>query len=190
MIKNYFSDFFSKKDSERIYEGGLKNQNNSEISQNNFFDISHLRRNQRRKKGFSLNKAEINVIPLIDILLVLLVVFMITAETINSNVDINLPKAKAHNTKDLEKNPQNEIMIYIDSKGEISLNNKKFINLEEFESFLHSNSLLKSGGIDLNPDKEIIFLSDKDVNYQKIIEILVSLNNIGIHKIKMAYKNL
>ena len=56
MIKNYFSDFFSKKDSERIYEGGLKNQNNSEISQNNFFDTNHVRRNQRKKKGFFLIK--------------------------------------------------------------------------------------------------------------------------------------
>lgn len=193
MIKNYFS-------------GGLEKDLNSESlkslkfnkKDDSFFDsyqkdlkecFVHQIRGSRKSKKKSLALVTINMIPLIDVLLVLLIVFMITAETINSNIDINLPEVKSKSSKNLEKDAKDEIVVFIDSKEQISLNDKKFLNLEEFENFLASNALLKSEKIHLSSDKEIILSSDKEVHYQKIIEILVALNNAGLNKIKMAYKN-
>lgn len=177
---NLNHNFFStNKDSDQIDE----KKNNFE----NNIDRPQKRRINLKKKN--ITKAEINVIPLIDVLLVLLIVFMITAETINSNVEINLPQAKNSSDKTIEKSKKEDIVIFVDSKGQINLNEKQFMNFNEFENFLIANSSLKSDSSKFSNEQEVILSSDRDVNYQKIIEILVALNNIGLNKIKMAYKN-
>jgi biopolymer transport protein TolR len=191
MIKNYFSGGLDKDlNSESLKT--LKFNKNDDNPLNFPGDSKEFRyckpknHNKAKKKFESVT---INIIPLIDVLLVLLIIFMMTAETINSNIEINLPEAKSQYSKNLEKDTSEEIIVFIDSKGEISLNDKKFLNLEEFENFLASSSLLKFQKINLSAEKEIIFSSDKEVHYQKIINVLVALNNAGLNKIKMAYKN-
>lgn len=131
-----------------------------------------------RKKNRMI--AQINIVPLLDILLVLLIIFMITSQVAQNEVELNLPHA---NTKKVGAVTDNNVInIYINNQQEIIVNNEKIANLQNLETFF---SLLPSD----TQKENIILASDLNVPYQKIIEVLVALNNVGFTKIKMAYQN-
>src|SRR5579871_5121959 len=73
-------------------------------------------RSSMRHKRFKL-KSEINVVPYIDVMLVLLIIFMVTAPMINKNVDINLPQANAKSLQD-KKDP---VIVAVDANGQLYL---------------------------------------------------------------------
>src|SRR5438445_12875807 len=82
---------------------------------------------RRRREGMPLN-AEINVVNLIDVMLLLLVIFMITAPLMQGGVDVALPKAEA---RPLE--PKGGLVVTVDRAGEILVGDKK-ISIPEFRA--------------------------------------------------------
>ena len=63
-------------------------------------------------------KSEINVVPYIDVMLVLLIIFMVTAPLLNVGVDVNLPQA---NAKTLEQKKKQPVVVQVDGEGRLSL---------------------------------------------------------------------
>ncbi|MCB2184551.1 MAG: protein TolR [Desulfobulbaceae bacterium] len=127
-----------------------------------------------QKRGKRRLVAEINVTPLVDVMLVLLIIFMITAPMMTQGVDVNLPETTAKPLRQDEK----PVVISIDKKGVIALGKVKGdINLLKQE--LHK--LAQS-----NPDKTILLKADKKVPYGIVAEVMADVKDAGFSKLGMV----
>jgi TolR protein len=112
--------------------------------------------------------SEINVTPLVDVMLVLLIIFMVTAPLLQQGIDVNLPKAKG---KDL---PTEERLTIVVRKG-----GALFLN----DSQISKEALLKklTAVSKLNPN--VFLRADKDVPYGLVVEIVGEVKEAGIEKL-------
>ena len=120
-------------------------------------------------------KAEINVVPYIDVMLVLLIIFMVLSPLLIQGIEINLPE-----TDTTKMSVQNEpLVISINSEGNYFINvgdESLPINLEELKR--------KSKVIfEANPEIEVVFQSDKDVAFDFVAKGMASVQSVGISKI-------
>ncbi len=115
--------------------------------------------------------SEINITPFVDVMLVLLIIFMVTAPLLQQGIDVNLPKAKG---KDMP--PENRINITV-KKGNLIYLNDNPISMEDLMSKL---SAMKT----LNPD--VFLKADKDVPYGFVVELMGEIKEAGIDKIGMV----
>lgn len=125
----------------------------------------------KRKK---LN-AEINVVPYIDVMLVLLIIFMVLSPLLIQGIEVNLPK-----TDTTKMSISNEpLVISIDSKGEY------FINLGEEQLPISLTELKSKARIiyEANPEIEIVFKSDSKVPFDFVAKGMASIQSLGIQKI-------
>jgi biopolymer transport protein TolR len=120
---------------------------------------------QQPRKGQVVS--EINVTPLVDVMLVLLVIFMVTAPMLQQGIDINLPTAKGKEQPSKEK----EITVTVKKDGQVYLNNKK-TNIEGLRKDLAGAT-----------DKTVYLKADEAVSYGYVAEIMGELKDIGIAKL-------
>ena len=125
--------------------------------------------------------SEINITPLVDTLLVLLIIFMVTAPAMTRSVGIELPKPK--NGSAAEKIPQekkNFAVVGINTKNQFIYEEIEYAPEEFFQSF---PKLIE----DVEPEK--IFLhADKKVMYEQIIELMTFLQSQGHGKIGLVFQ--
>jgi len=114
--------------------------------------------------------SEINVTPFVDVMLVLLVIFMVTAPLLQQGIDVNLPKAKG---KDLP--PEDRITLVIKKGGIIYMNDNP-VSLTQMGRKLQAISKL-------NPN--VFLKADKDVPYGFIVEVMGEIKEAGIEKLGM-----
>lgn len=120
---------------------------------------------ERRRQALS----EINVVPYIDVMLVLLVIFMVTAPLLQQGVDVNLPHAAGQGLS-----PAERLVITIKKDGKIYLN-KSAVTLNALKSELSGKS-----------DKEVFLKADKDVPYGVVVEVMGELREAGVEKLGMV----
>ncbi|WP_347987746.1 biopolymer transporter ExbD [Methylomonas sp. AM2-LC] len=125
---------------------------------------------QNKTGGHTL--AEINMIPLIDVMLVLLVIFMITAPMMTHAVKIDLPKATSQAQQSTSVKP---IELAIDSNGQLFWN-KESMNREQLQQRLQSLDKQADG-------PEVHICADRNVAYHFIAETLADLANVGVSRI-------
>ena len=119
--------------------------------------------------------SEINVTPLVDVMLVLLIIFMVTAPMLQTGIDVELPETK--NVKDV--NPEERIVISISREGLIYYGSEA-INYSTIPSRLKK---------DAKGPKEFIFLrADKDVKWNSIISVMDAVRGAGFDEIKLVIK--
>jgi biopolymer transport protein ExbD len=116
--------------------------------------------------------ADINVTPLVDVMLVLLIIFIITIRVIVQQVQLDLPKATNLPT---QTKPEN-ITIAVDKQGAIYWNTKLLANMDELKSQLR-------GVVRQDPQPEIHIRGDANVRYQFVGQVLVTTQQIGIRKV-------
>lgn len=114
--------------------------------------------------------SEINVTPLVDVMLVLLIIFMVTAPLLQQGIDVNLPKAKGK-----ELPPEERINIVIKRDGIIYMNDT-LMSLSDVRQKL--NAISKA-----NPN--IFLRADKDVPYGLVVEVMADIKEAGIEKLGM-----
>jgi len=114
--------------------------------------------------------SEINVTPFVDVMLVLLVIFMVTAPLLQQGIDVNLPKAKG---KDLP--PEERINLIIKKGGVIYMNDNP-VSMTEMRKKLEAISKL-------NPN--VFLKADKDVPYGLVVEVMGEIKEAGIEKLGM-----
>jgi len=138
------------------------------------------RRNARRKP-----MAEINVVPYIDVTLVLLIIFMITAPLIQSGVDVDLPQADSQQV-DQEDAPT-PVIITIDKTGQY------FIDLGNGsdEELVSANEvLLLTAAVRKNKPKTQVYIrGDKQVEYGKVVTVMAALKNAGVPNVGLMTEN-
>jgi biopolymer transport protein TolR len=115
--------------------------------------------------------SEINVTPFVDVMLVLLIIFMVTAPLLQQGIDINLPKAKG---KDLP--PEERITLTI-KKGDVIFMNDNPVSLSDMRKKLEAISKL-------NPN--VFLKADKDVPYGFVVEVMSEIKEAGIEKLGMT----
>lgn len=117
--------------------------------------------------------AEINVVPYIDVMLVLLVIFMVTAPMINQGVTVELPTA---NAKSLNTDTILPIIVSVNTKGELFLN----ISTEP-TSPIHASKLQAEVAIALMRDakRQVMIKADKRVSYDTVLNAMVILQHAG-----------
>lgn len=118
--------------------------------------------------------SDINVTPFVDVMLVLLVVFMVTAPLLTSGVDINLPRSDAKPITEEDNKPL-EVSISLEGEifvGETEVKRDRLINLLE--------AMTKD-----NPDRRIFIRADQALNYGNVMDILGALNKAGFRKVAL-----
>ncbi|MBD8613891.1 biopolymer transporter ExbD [Pseudomonas putida] len=115
--------------------------------------------------------SEINVTPLVDVMLVLLVVFIVTAPLLTNSIPINLPKTEAVAPAE-QKDP---LVVSIDEQG------KLFINKDEIQPDLLQTNLQSAKQKD--PDVRVQLQADDGVNYGEVARAMASIEKAGITKL-------
>ncbi len=118
--------------------------------------------------------AEINVTPFVDVMLVLLIIFMVTAPLLTVGVPIELPKTKAKQL-DSKKEP---LTVTVDQKGQIFLQEAK-VKLEEVVPKLVAIS--KQGF-----SEQIYVRGDKDTNYGTVMKVMGTISAAGFQRINLV----
>jgi|ERR1700691_2897284 biopolymer transport protein ExbD len=116
--------------------------------------------------------ADINVTPLVDVMLVLLIIFIITIRVIIQQVPVELPKATNLPT---QTKPEN-ITIAIDKQGDIYWNTRPLAGQEELKQKLREI-------VAKDPQPEVHIRGDSNVRYQFVGQVLVATQQIGIRKV-------
>ena len=120
----------------------------------------------------SSSLSEINVVPLVDVMLVLLIIFMVTAPMMKSGINVNLPSVET------EANPSSGGLVLTITKDHYIYMEKNVINLFLLESRLRSYFI--------NKKKRIVFLkADKDVSYGYVISVMDVIKKAGIETVGM-----
>ncbi len=118
--------------------------------------------------------SQINVTPLVDVMLVLLVIFMVTAPMMQQGVQVNLPKA---DTKAL--NPQETtVVVSIDKSGRAFINSTE-VPPAELKARLSAMFATRS-------KKEVFLKADKDVPYGEVIKAMAEIKGAGIERLGMV----
>jgi len=122
--------------------------------------------------------SEINVTPLVDVMLVLLIIFMVAAPMMTQGVDVNLPKTTSKNIKTSDE----PLMLTVNKKKEIFLENHA-VALDRLE--LKIKKIFEN-----RREKEVLLRADKDVPYGFIIDVMARVKNAGISKLGMVTEPL
>ena len=126
--------------------------------------------------------AEINLVPFIDVMLVLLIIFMITTPLLTQGVKINLPKVAAAQSLNPPKTP---LIVTVDAKGDYYLNISSHPGLPITERVLaHLASLQLQG--EENPKRPVLVRGDRGVNYGRIMEAMVILQQAGAENVGLV----
>jgi biopolymer transport protein TolR len=117
---------------------------------------------------------EINVTPLVDVMLVLLIIFMITAPMLQTGIDVNLPQAKAQTIPDDE----GKLILTVTKDKRVFLG-KLQIAWKDVEKTLKGNAKL-------NADKELYLHADRGLLYGDVIQVMAAVKQAGVDKLGMV----
>lgn len=117
--------------------------------------------------------SDINLTPIVDVTLVLLIIYMVTAPMMIQGVDVDLPETTASELKTSD----DPFILTIDRNGEVSVE-RHVIELNELEDRLTSIFRYRR-------DKEVLLRADKDVPYGFVIKVMAAVKRAGIEKLGM-----
>ena len=132
--------------------------------------------NRSKKEPMS----EINVTPFVDVMLVLLIIFMVTAPLLTVGVQVDLPETSA-DTLPEESEP---LTLTINSKGEVFIQETKI----EFDNLIKKILAVSNN----RTDTRIYVRGDKNINYGRVLEVMGRLSGAGFSKVALIsepYKN-
>ncbi|MES2987475.1 MAG: protein TolR [Pseudomonadota bacterium] len=129
-------------------------------------------------RGRRAPMADINVTPLVDVMLVLLIIFMVTAPLLTAGVPVNLPESRA---KALEQD-QKPVQISIDEAGKV------FIDNEETADSALGTKLEAIAALPVGADgkpAQIFLRADQALGYGKVMKVMGELNRVGLNRVSL-----
>jgi biopolymer transport protein TolR len=122
--------------------------------------------------------SDINVVPLVDIMLVMLIIFMVTAPMMQQGVDVDLPQTTSQPMEGQEQ----RMVVTINAKREV------YLNKEKVDPALLRRHLERSTAARLN--REVFLRADRRVPYGFVVRIMAEIKNAGIEKLGMVTEPL
>lgn len=122
--------------------------------------------------------SQINITPLVDVMLVLLIIFMVTAPILQQGVNVDLPEVTAGPLTGKD----DQLVVVVTREGKIQLNDSP-LKVEELGQKLVS--ILK-----VRPDREVYLRADRNVPYGKVVEVMAAVRNAGVKKLGMVTEPL
>lgn len=132
-------------------------------------------RGRRRRKHAAV--AEINVTPFVDVMLILLIVFMVTAPLLTSGVPVDLPQSKANPIKEEDDKP---LEVTLRSDGKI------FVGDTEVEEARLVPLLMAIS--ENNTDRRVYIRADLELDYGRVMGVLGAINGAGMKKVALISK--
>lgn len=126
----------------------------------------------RRSRGVM---SDINVTPFVDVMLVLLVIFMITAPLLTAGVDIDLPKSKAKAISSPDNAP---LEISVENNGSIYVGETK-VTLERLSAMLDAIVIEA-------PDRRVYIRASQTLDYGKVMNVMAAVSTAGLTKIALV----
>ncbi len=127
-------------------------------------------------RGKRKQMAEINVVPYIDVMLVLLIIFMITAPLLQLGVEIELPEADA---APMEQQSDEPVVVNVMANGDFYLSLDGVVELIDSETLITKVSAFVRN----NPNISVLIGGDQSVPYGRVYEAMVSLQKAGVPKV-------
>lgn len=128
---------------------------------------------RRRDYSGSKSFSEINVTPLVDVVLVLLIIFMVAAPMLQMGIDVNLPRVKSKSVDVTEE----KLVLTVNGAKEIFLN-KSRLTLPELRPKLESIFAVKI-------DRDLFLRADRNVPYGFVVEVMSEVRKAGVDKLGM-----
>ena len=126
--------------------------------------------------------SEINITPLVDTLLVLLIIFMVTAPAMTRTIGIDLPSADGDRAEKMEVDEEKEFLVVgISVDDQIVFEEKNYSQSD----FMNQFSTLVAG---MEPEK-VFIQADKNVAYDRLVQVMVFLQNQGHEKIGLVFED-
>lgn len=135
-----------------------------------------------RSRGKRKPMAEINVVPYIDVMLVLLIIFMVTAPMLMQGVEVNLPEAAADPVDNQDSEP---LIVSVNASGEL------FLNLGQEQQVLALATIRDRVAkvMKRNPDKPVLIWGDEAVPYGQVVTVMVALQEAGAPSVGLVTEN-
>ncbi len=127
------------------------------------------------KRGRRAMSAEINVTPLVDVMLVLLIVFMITAPLLTTGVDVALPESRSENLPAPSETP---LSVSIDAAGQVYIQDTE-TDLDDLTSKLFA---ITGEGY----EERIFLRADQTVDYGRVMQVMTTMQRAGFRNIAMV----
>jgi biopolymer transport protein TolR len=134
-------------------------------------------------RGHKRPFSEINVTPLVDVMLVLLIIFMVTAPMLMQGVKVDLPEASADPVENQDSEP---VIVSVDGSG------KLYLNLGSNEEQVLSLATIKdrvAAIIRRSPDKPVLIWGDQAVPYGEVVTVMVALQEAGAPSVGLVTEN-
>lgn len=129
------------------------------------------------KNDFLNDEPELNITPLVDVMLVLIVILMLIVPNLKYDEKINIPNGSKSSVSKARKD---DIFVSI-TKEEIILNNNKYAYVSFFDNF----SLIKN---QLDKEKIVYISGNKDISYDNLMQVLSIFSKAGFNKISLQTK--
>lgn len=138
-----------------------------------------MARQRIRKRPMS----EINVVPYIDVMLVLLVIFMITTPLLTEGVKVDLPQASAN---PIEQKEQEPVVVTVDVDGNYFLN----VSEDPEKPIDHQTLVIKVAAIvQYQPNTQVLVRGDENVNYGKVVTAMGLLQKAGVPRVGLVTRS-
>ena len=123
--------------------------------------------------------AEINVTPLVDVMLVLLIIFMVTAPLLVAGVPVKLPQSRAR-AIDQDSKP---VTLSIDGKGQVFLDEAPVTDVDLPQRFAELRQ-------QLDPETQLFLRADSTLEYGRVMRVMGELNRAGLNKVALVTTGL
>ncbi|OEU53114.1 MAG: protein TolR [Desulfuromonadales bacterium C00003096] len=130
----------------------------------------------QRNGGSRSTLSQINVTPFVDVMLVLLIIFMVTAPMLEQGVEVNLPEVADSPGLESIKEP---LIVTVTQSGAISIGKTEVESVAKLMPVL--TQILKT-----RKEKEVFLEADRDVPYGKVVQVMAAIKGAGINKLGMV----
>jgi len=135
----------------------------------------------RRRRGRVV--AEINVVPYIDVMLVLLIIFMITTPLLEQGVKVDLPQTKG---EQVEQEKQTPITVTVDRDGKFYFDAQNYRSEKDKPETPERLIINTMAALKMSPQAPVVVRGDKDVPYQAVVDAMILLQKAGVPKVGLV----
>ncbi|MCG5500919.1 protein TolR [Ectothiorhodospira lacustris] len=132
-----------------------------------------------RRTGRRRSMSQINVVPFIDVMLVLLIIFMVTAPLLQQGVEVDLPEADAQPLQD-ETSQREAIVVTVTRDGQLSLNQGPQVGVPLDRETLRE---IVAGLLGQHPQTQVYVRGDRFVDYGQVVDAMVSVQSAGAQRV-------